>query len=221
MKITSKIHHIYKLFLKTFGPQNWWPAGTADEIIIGAILTQSVNWKNVETAIENLKQNNLCTIEQIHYSNIEIIAPLIRSTLYYKQKAKKLKSFAEFLFTGYNGDLNRMFQTEITELRMQLLQIKGIGEETADSILLYAGNKPVFVIDAYTKRIFSRLGITKPDWNYTKYQHFFMANLPMDISLYNDYHAQIVHLGKNICKIKPLCEECPLCNICSSRGEIN
>ena len=212
--LSQELENIYRLLLNSFGHQNWWPGETADEIIIGAILTQSVNWKNVETAIENLKQNNLCTIEQIHNSNIEEIAPLIRSTLYYNQKAKKLKNFAEFLFTGYNGDLDRMFRTEIAELRRQLLKIKGIGEETADSILLYAGGKPVFVIDAYTKRIFNRLGITKPDWNYSQYQHFFMANLPQDVSLFNDYHAQIVHLGKHICKIKPLCDKCPLNIIC-------
>ena len=212
--LSQELENIYRLLLNSFGHQNWWPGETADEIIIGAILTQSVSWKNVETAIENLKQNNLCTIEQIHNSNIEEIAPLIRSTLYYNQKAKKLKNFAEFLFTGYNGDLDRMFRTEIAELRRQLLKIKGIGEETADSILLYAGGKPVFVIDAYTKRIFNRLGITKPDWNYSQYQHFFMANLPQDVSLFNDYHAQIVHLGKHICKIKPLCDKCPLNIIC-------
>jgi len=217
-KILSKI---YNSLFHSFHPQNWWPGDTADEIIIGAILTQNVNWKNVETAIENLKQNDLYTIEQIHHANIEKIAPLIRSTLYYNQKAKKLKNFAEFLFTTYNGELDRMFRTETAELRRQLLQIKGIGEETADSILLYAGGKPVFVIDTYTKRIFSRLGITKPDWNYSQYQQFFMANLPQDISLFNDYHAQIVHLGKHFCKRKPLCYKCPLNNICRSRGEIH
>ncbi len=217
INLSQKLEYIYKLLLNLFGPQNWWPGETADEIIIGAILTQNVNWKNVETAIENLKQNDLCTIEQIHHANIEEIAPLIRSTLYYNQKAKKLKNFAEFLFTTYNGDLDRMFQTEITKLRMQLLQIKGIGEETADSILLYAAGKPVFVIDTYTKRIFSRLGITKPNWNYSQYQQFFMTSLPQDVSLFNDYHAQIVHLGKHFCKRKPLCDECPLDNLCEKK----
>ncbi|MBL7148821.1 MAG: endonuclease III domain-containing protein [Candidatus Cloacimonetes bacterium] len=217
MSIDFKIHHIYELLQNSFGPQNWWPGETTDEIIIGAILTQRVSWNNVETAIENLKQNNLCTIEHIHYANIEDLAPLIRSTLYYNQKAKKLKNFAEFLFTGYNGDLDRMFRTEIAELRRQLLQIKGIGEETADSILLYAGGKPVFVIDTYTKRIFSRLGITKPGWNYAQYQQVFTVNLPQDVSLFNDYHAQIVHLGKHFCKQKPLCDECPLDNLCEKK----
>ncbi len=218
INLSQELKYIYRLLLNSFGPQNWWPAETTDEIIIGAILTQNVSWKNVETAIEKLKQYNLCTIEQIHHANIEEITPLIRSTLYYNQKAKKLKSFAEFLFTRYNGDPERMFRTEIAGLRTQLLQIKGIGEETADSILLYAGGKPVFVIDAYTKRIYSRLGITKPDWNYLQYQQFFMANLPQDVSLFNDYHAQIVHLGKHFCKRKPLCDECPLNNFCEGKN---
>ncbi len=221
INLSQKLKYIYELLQNSFGPQNWWLGETADEIIIGAILTQNVNWKNVETAIENLKQNNLCTIEQIHNSNIEEIAPLIRSTLYYNQKAKKLKNFAEFLFIRYNGDPDRMFRTEIAGLRIQLLQIKGIGEETADSILLYAGGKPVFVIDAYTKRIFSRIGITKPDWNYSQYQQFFMTNLPRDVSLFNDYHAQIVHLGKHFCKQKPLCDECPLNNFCEKKCKVD
>ncbi|MCD4796159.1 MAG: endonuclease III domain-containing protein [Candidatus Cloacimonetes bacterium] len=205
---------IYKTLLKTFGHQNWWPAETADEIIIGAILTQNVSWNNVEKAIINLKQYNLCTLEQIHHSNIDEIAPLIRSTLYFNRKAKKLQNFTEFLFTYYNGDVCKMFQTEIRTLRKQLLQINGIGEETADSILLYAGAKPVFVIDAYTKRIFTRLGLTRQNWNYAEYQKFFMKNLPEDIELFNDYHAQIVYLGKHFCKRKPLCDECPLNSFC-------
>ncbi len=218
MNTKDTLELIYKTLLNSFGHQNWWPGETADEIIIGAILTQSVSWKNVETAIEKLKQNNLCTIEQIHNANKEEIAPLIRSTLYYNQKAKKLKSFAEFLFSRYNGDLYRMFRAEIAELRMQLLEINGIGEETADSILLYAGNKCVFVIDAYTKRIFSRIGLFKPDWSYAKFQQFFMDNTVHDTELYKDYHAQNVYLGKHFCKRKPLCNNCELNKVCNYYG---
>ncbi|MCK4311753.1 MAG: endonuclease III domain-containing protein [Candidatus Cloacimonetes bacterium] len=217
MKSSVILEIIYKKLLKAFHHRNWWPGDTADEIIIGAILTQNVSWNNVEKAIENLKQHNLCTIEQIHHSNMEKITPHIRSTFYFNEKAKKLKNFTEFLYTHYNGDVCKMFQTTTWTLRKQLLQIKGIGEETADSILLYAGEKPVFVIDAYTKRIFSRIGLTKPDWSYTEYQQFFMENLPEDIGLYNDFHAQIVNLGKSICRIKPLCDECPLNNFCEKK----
>jgi len=215
MNTKDKLALIYKTLLNSFGHQNWWPGETKDEIIIGAILTQSVSWKNVETAIENLKQNNLCTIQQIHNANIKEIAPLIRSTLYYNQKAKKLKNFANFLFQKYDGNLQKLFQTNTNILRKQLLSINGIGEETADSILLYAGNKCVFVVDAYTKRIFSRIGLFKPNWNYSQYQQFFMDNTVHDIELYKDYHAQIVYLGKHFCKRKPLCNFCELKKVCN------
>ncbi len=217
MNTKNTLKLIYKTLLNSFGHQNWWPGETADEIIIGAILTQSVSWKNVETAIEKLKQNNLCTIEQIHNTNKKEISPLIRSTLYYNQKAKKLKNFANFLFQKYDGNLKKLFQTNTNILRKQLLSINGIGEETADSILLYAGNKCVFVIDAYTKRIFDRIGLFKPDWNYTEFQQFFMDNTVHDIELYKDYHAQIVYLGKQLCKRKPLCDKCPLNNFCKKK----
>ena len=217
MNTKNTLKLIYKTLLNSFGHQNWWPGETADEIIIGAILTQSVSWKNVETAIEKLKQNNLSTIEQIHNANKKEISPLIRSTLYYNQKAKKLKNFANFLFQKYDGNLKKLFQTNTNILRKQLLSINGIGEETADSILLYAGNKCVFVIDAYTKRIFDRIGLFKPDWNYTEFQQFFMDNTVHDIELYKDYHAQIVYLGKQLCKRKPLCDKCPLNNFCKKK----
>ncbi|NQV17832.1 MAG: endonuclease III domain-containing protein [Armatimonadetes bacterium] len=217
MNTKDTLELIYKTLLNSFGHQNWWPGETADEIIIGAILTQSVSWKNVETAIEKLKQNNLCTIEQIHNANKEEIAPLIRSTLYYNQKAKKLKNFANFLFQKYDGNLQKLFQTNTNILRKQLLSINGIGEETADSILLYAGNKCVFVIDAYTKRILSRIGLTKPEWSYARYQQFIMNNIVHDIELFKDYHAQIVYLGKHFCKTKLSCEKCPLEKFCERK----
>ena len=209
---------IYKTLLKYSGHQNWWPGETADEIIIGAILTQRVNWQNVEQAILNLKINNLCTIWQIHNSKMEDIAVHIKPSLYYNQKAKKLKNFAEFVFAGYNGDLNSMFQTKTNILRNQLLSINGIGEETADSILLYAGHKCVFVIDAYTKRILSRIGLTKPEWSYIRYQRFITNNINHDIDLFQDYHAQLVNLGKNICRRKPLCNSCDLTKVCKYYG---
>ncbi len=214
MNTKDTLELIYKTLLNSFGHQNWWPGETADEIIIGAILTQCVSWKNVEQAIINLKENNLCTIQQIYHSNLDEISPLIKPTLYYNQKAKKLKNFANFLFQKYDGNLEKLFQTNTNILRKQLLSINGIGEETADSILLYAGNKCVFVIDAYTKRIFSRIGLFKPYWSYAKFQKFFMDNTVHDIELYKDYHAQLVNLGKHFCKRKPLCDECPLNNFC-------
>ena len=211
----KKLIVIYNTLLSHFGHQNWWPGETRDEIIIGAILTQSVSWQNVETAINNLKRENLCNLEAIHHTYIETISPLIRSTLYYNQKAKKLKIFTDFLFDQFAGNLNAMFSLNLNELRTKLLEINGIGPETADSILLYAGGKPIFVVDAYTKRIFTRLGFAENNWNYKQLQDFFMENLPSDVDLFQDFHAQIVKLGKEYCrKNKPKCDGCPVKKIC-------
>ncbi|MDO9577484.1 MAG: hypothetical protein Q7J16_06325 [Candidatus Cloacimonadales bacterium] len=207
----KKLIQIYQTLLTHFGHQNWWPAETKDEIIIGAILTQSISWQNVETAIQNLKRENLCSLEAIYHAKIETIAPLIRSTLYYNQKAKKLKNFTDILFAEFGGKLTKMFSLELKELRDKLLNIAGIGEETADSILLYVGEKPIFVVDAYTKRIFTRFGLIENDLDYQKVQDFFMENLPSDVALFQDFHAQIVRLGKEYCRKRNLkCGECPV-----------
>jgi len=209
---------IYHKLLAAFGYQRWWPAQTRDEVIIGAILTQNVAWKNAKTAIDNLKKHNLLTLKAIHETNISEIATLIKPTRFYNQKAQKLKSFVDFLFYKYSGNLDALFSQDISELRRELLNINGLGEETVDSILLYAGEKTVFVIDAYTKRIFSRLGLTDEEWSYPAYQQFFMERLVQDVKLYNDYHAQIVHLGHVYCKKHgPECTTCPLNNLCRSR----
>ena len=208
---------IYHKLLATFGHRRWWPAQTRDEVIIGAILTQNVAWKNAKTAIDNLKKHNLLTLKAIHEASIAEITTLIKPTRFYNQKAQKLKSFIDFLFCKYSGNLDALFSQDTSELRQELLNIKGLGEETVDSILLYAGEKPVFVIDAYTKRIFSRLGLTDEEWRYQAYQQFFMERLVKDVKLYNDYHAQIVHLGHVHCKKhEPECMVCPLNNLCRS-----
>lgn len=213
--IFNQLEEIYNALLNRFLDQNWWPATTKDEIIIGAILTQSVNWSNVEKAIANLKQNSLCTLSALHDTKAEIIAPLIRSSLYFNQKTKKLKHFTNFLFTHFEGNLKLMFRQNLEELREDLLKIHGIGEETADSILLYAGDYPIFVIDAYTIRICQRLGCAQSKWKYAKYQKFFMDHLSADVAMYKDFHAQLVNLGKNICKKKhPECKQCPLSKFC-------
>ncbi len=151
--------HIYNLLHAEFGYGNWWPATTREEVIIGAILTQSVSWRNVKTAISNLEANGLLTLEAIHKGNPSHLASLIKSTRFYNQKVKKLLNFTELLFWKYSGSLDMMFSRKLMELRSELLNINGLGEETVDSILLYAGEKEIFVVDAYTKRIFSRLGI--------------------------------------------------------------
>ncbi|MFC2039540.1 endonuclease III domain-containing protein [Chloroflexota bacterium] len=213
----QKLEEIYSLLLNEFGNRRWWPGKTRDEVIIGAILTQNVAWRNTEQAIRNLRGNNLLALRAIHEANDSNIASLIRPTRFYNQKARKLKNFTQFLYNGYQGSLDQMFSEEMQELREKMLGIKGLGRETVDSILLYAGNMPIFVIDAYTVRVFSRLGLTKGNWPYRQYQQFFMDYMDHSVDIFNDFHAQIVHLGFLYCgKNNPQCVKCPLNNICQS-----
>lgn len=208
---------IYDKLLEAFGPQHWWPADDDFEIIVGAILTQSVSWKNVEKAIDNLKAEGLLSLDAILAVDKDKLAALIKSTMYYNQKALKLKNFCRYIKQNYGGDIYSLFEKSIPNMRAELLSIKGIGPETADSIILYAAAKPIFVVDAYTRRIFSRLGFLPDDAKYSQMQDFFMSNLPSDVNLFNEYHALIVRLGKDYCKNKkPLCNECPVKNHCSN-----
>ena len=211
MKTTKEIlKEIYQRLYKCFGPQHWWPAQTSFEVIIGAILTQNTAWTNVEKAIDNLKKKNLLNPHALKKVSLKRLAGLIRSAGYYNQKAKKIKNFIQFLFDNYQGSPRRMFLKDFLILRSQLLEINGVGLETADSILLYAGNKPIFVVDAYTRRILSRHNLIKSDTSYTEIQNFFMNNLKNEVKLFNQYHALIVRLGKEICKSNPNCRACPL-----------
>lgn len=211
MESTQKeLLRIYGKLYARFGPRHWWPADTALEVVVGAILTQNTAWTNVEKAIATLKHRRLLTAEKLYRLDIKTLASLIRPAGYYNIKAKRLKNFLEFLFTGYNGSLKKLFSSLLPDLRNRLLSINGIGPETADSILLYAARKPVFVVDAYTKRIFSRHNLIRPDADYRQVQRFFTDNLPKDEKLFNEYHALIVELGKNICKAKPRCRICPI-----------
>jgi len=212
-----EVLEIYKILLNHFGHQNWWPAETRDEIIIGSILTQSVSWQNVDKALNNLQQNNLLSIEALHNTTAEEIAPLIIPTLYHNVKAKKLKNFSDFLYEKYEGNLDKLFSVSLPKLRKEVLSISGIGEETADCILLYVGQKPSFVIDAYTKRIFHRLGYTDDNISYHQLQKFITDRIPLDLDLYQDFHAQLVMLGKDFCKPKPKCEGCTLEGVCKKR----
>jgi len=214
--IKDKLMDIYNKMYRHFGPRHWWPADTPFEVAIGAILTQNVAWRNVEKAISNLKNSNMLEIGSIARANQEELAQLIRPTRYYNIKAKKLQAFCRHVIDNYDGSLELLFKKELWSLRDELLSIYGIGEETADSILLYAAQKPVFVVDAYTKRIFSRLAMVEPDIEYRPLQRFFMDNIPPDLALYNEYHALIVALGNNYCaNKKPLCSKCPLEQLCS------
>lgn len=206
----KNILKIYALLIKKYGRRNWWPAETPFEVIIGAILTQNVSWSNARKAVENLKLKNMLDFNILFAFSIEELAPLIRSSRFYNQKAKKIKNFLDFFYSEYDGDISKMKREEQRLLRKKMLEINGLGEETVDSILLYACEMPIFVVDAYTKRIFSRYGFIKENASYRDVQTLFMENLPKDIALYNDYHAQIVHLGNSICKKNPLCDICPI-----------
>ena len=197
-----------------YGPQHWWPAREPFEVITGAILTQSAAWINVEKAIDSLKAAGALSPKALRQLSHAEIARLIRSSGYYNAKARKLKSFADWLGEHYDDDLDRLFANDSEHLRRELFAIYGIGEETADSIILYAANKPAFVIDAYTRRIVNRIGIVPKGNSYFAYQTLFMENLPADTQLFNEYHALLVCLAKNACRPRPLCEQCCLKDVC-------
>ena len=210
--LRKSLLEIYKILYREFGPQRWWPGETPFEVIVGAILTQNTAWTNVSKAIDNLKKESHLLPETLYSLPLPRLARLIRPSGYYNIKTKRLKEFLNFLFNEYNGSLEKMFKTDLSELREKLLKVNGIGPETADSILLYAGNYPIFVIDAYTKRILSRHNIITDGMDYHSLQRFFMDNLAEDADLYNEYHALIVKTAKDFCKKKPVCELCPLNN---------
>lgn len=202
---------IYKKLYRCFGPQNWWPGDTPFEVAVGAILTQNTNWGNVENAIQNLKKHGVLSPHGIHGLSVKELASLIKPAGYFNVKAQRLRFFLEFLINDYHGRMENMAREDVTQLREKLLRIHGIGPETADSILLYALEKPVFVIDAYTKRVLSRHGIMASDGSYDEFQECFHALLKRDVRLYNEYHALFVRVGKTFCRRRnPLCAKCPL-----------
>ena len=210
----DNVLEIYRILLKEFKEQGWWPVNDKYhsgylkpeikkevlEICLGAILTQNTSWKNVEKALDELRKNNLIDLSNLRKIDIKKLAEIIKISGYNNQKARKIKEFVKFLDS----------EKEIT--RENLLNIWGVGPETADSILLYAYKKPIFVIDAYTKRIFNRLGFKEK--SYYELQELFMKNLDKDFKIFNEYHALLVKLGKDYCKKKPLCQNCPLNKIC-------
>ena len=193
-----------------FGPQHWWPGQTQFEIITGAILTQNTNWANVEKAIANLKSANCLTPEKLHLLDVSQLAEYIRPAGYYNIKTKRLKNFINWLFENYDGRLTNLETVDTDQLRAELLAINGIGFETADSILLYALARPVFVVDAYTARIAFRHQLIEPDANYEQLRGLFQSNLPEDTQLFNEYHALLVKAGKEFCRPKARCLGCPL-----------
>jgi len=201
---------IYQQLYDAFGPQYWWPGETSFEIVTGAILTQNTNWANVEKAIENLKVTENLTPDKLHCIDISKLAELIRPAGYYNIKAKRLKNFVNWLFDNYDGEMSNLELVDTDQLREELLAIKGIGRETADSILLYALSRPVFVVDAYTARITLRHKLIDPGADYEQLRELFESNLSEDIRLFNEYHALLVRVGKEFCKPKAKCQGCPL-----------
>jgi endonuclease-3 related protein len=211
---------MYDRLYQAYGPQHWWPGETAFEMMVGAILTQNTSWMNVEKAIDVLKRKGVLTPEGLRQLKKPALASMIRSSGYYRIKADRLKAFMDFLWEDYGGNIRRMGTRPLDELREHLLQVKGVGPETADSILLYGLKKPVFVIDAYTKRILSRHGIISEKASYDETQKLFMDHLPQDERLFNEYHALIVRVGKTLCKKTPKCGICPLYEVQNSNIKI-
>ncbi len=191
------------------------------EMMVGAILTQNTSWKNVEKAIRNLRQADLLDPHALYNVPVEELEELLRPAGYFRLKARRLQSLLEFIINRYNGSLEAMFRTDLATLREQLLSVKGIGPETADSILLYAGQMPVFVVNAYTHRIFARHGWIDYDSDYHQIQDFIQSSLPEDPQLYNEYHALLVYAGKHYClKKNPKCSQCPLMELLPQGGPL-
>lgn len=208
--ISQVLQNTYQKLLAHYGPQHWWPAEEPFEVIVGAILTQSTAWVNVEKAIVNLKNAGALTPKRLRELPGAEIAGLIYPSGYYNVKAHKLKAFVSWLGENYGDNLSRLLTNNTDDLRKQLLSVYGIGEETADSIILYAAGKPVFVIDAYTRRFLNRLGVKPSAETYAAYQTLFTTHLPAVSKLFNEYHALLVRLGKDACRRNPVCERCCL-----------
>jgi len=201
---------IYNLLLSSFGKQNWWPAETKIEMIVGAVLTQNTSWSNVEKAIRNLRARDLLSIEGLSNAPLNVLSDYIKPAGYFNLKARRLKNLIHFVNDRYAGNLDELFSLDITTIRDGLLSVNGIGRETADSIVLYAAELPLFVIDTYTYRILTRHGLVDENIDYSGLQAIFMDNLPHEAELFKEFHALIVKAGKEFCKKKPLCIECPL-----------
>jgi endonuclease-3 related protein len=212
--LSDELKEIYRRMLDHFGSQHWWPGDTPFEIMVGAILTQNTNWQNVEKAIANLKEADLLSLPAMAALEKEELAEYIRPAGYYNIKAGRLQNLFSMIAEQWDNDLEYLLQQPTSVLREQLLSVKGIGPETADSMVLYAAGQPIFVVDAYTHRILSRHEVIPEDADYFQIQEIFMDSLEEDAALFNEYHALLVMLGKDFCKkSKPKCGGCPLVGI--------
>lgn len=230
----NETRNIYRTLFRRYGTQGWWPVLNTKtglsvyggssclnsqkmfEICIGAILTQNVAWKNVEKSLYQLKKAKLLSPRDLNSAEHDVVAALIKSSGYFNQKTIKIKNFLEW-FKTFNYSFRQLEKMDTQILRNELLSVKGIGPETADSILLYALGRKIFVVDAYTKRVFTRLGLVDENWNYDEIQQFFHKKIPSEIEYYNEYHALIVVHGKDVCKNRPSCAECCLFSLCTNK----
>lgn len=206
----ARLLTIYRRLFSAFGPQHWWPARTPFEVTVGAILTQNTAWRNVEHAIAALRRRRLLTPQALRRLPTARLARLIRPAGYFNVKARRLKAFVAFVCAQAGGRLDALWRQDLPALRHRLLSVPGVGPETADSILLYAGGQAVFVVDTYTRRVLARHGLVAPDASYEVVQRLFMDHLPRNVNLYNEFHALFVQLGKAHCRAVPRCDQCPL-----------
>ncbi len=204
---------VYRRLEARFGPQHWWPAETPFEVMVGAVLTQNTNWQNVSRAIENLRDAGLLEPHALLAVEEEQLSELIRPAGYFRVKARRLRNLVAWLVQRHDGDLEAAFAGATDAVREELLSINGVGPETADSILLYAGGHPIFVVDAYTARVLTRHGWIEPEADYRRLQEYFHDHLEREVPLYNEYHALLVRLGKEYCRKRPKCDGCPLADL--------
>lgn len=209
---------VYRRLLARSGHAGWWPGESPFEVCVGAILVQNTSWSNVEKALEGLRSRGLLDFGALDGLSAARLAPLIRPSGTFRVKARRLRAFLDLLGTRYGGRVEAMRREKPQMLRQALLGVPGIGRETADSIGLYAAGLPLFVVDAYTRRVFARLGLVSGDEPYDELQRFFASRLGADAALFNDFHAQVVRLAKDVCRNRPLCSTCPLSGLCPRRG---
>ncbi len=210
MTVKRRLLRIFDILLSSFGKRNWWPGESQLEIAVGAILTQNTSWSNVEKAILNMKKEGLLDVKKIYETDVSHLGRTIKSAGFFNVKSRRLKNFIKVLYEEYSGNFDSLGRIELDTLRKLLLSINGIGYETADSIILYALYKPVFVVDAYTKRFLKNHNLYGGSFDYGCVQKFFMENLPHDTYIFNEFHALIVCLCQQYCTKLPKCDGCPL-----------
>ena len=217
----SKAHKVFRILLDNVGPQSWWPGESPLEVMVGAVLVQNTAWKNVQRAIDNLREEDLFQPDRLLEIQPTELAELIRPAGYFRLKTKRLRSLMEFIMREYEGSIDAMRNADMHTLREQLLGVHGIGPETADSILLYALEMPAMVVDTYTHRIFSRHGWVSYELDYHQLQDHLTSELPKDIAIYNEMHALMVNIGHHYCRKKPRCESCPLQEMLPEGGVVD